>query len=117
MANPNANYYTTGQDASDVTLASIMGDPIKGKGTQTMTVFKDTSRLVANSVKIAKNIVDSVDGITVLTAGPKIDGVDTVYTAIDVLTIDDKQKTYDLIFATGYKKEDSAAFDNIDFAP
>ncbi|PKL00634.1 MAG: hypothetical protein CVV56_04915 [Tenericutes bacterium HGW-Tenericutes-1] len=117
MANPYANYYTTGQDASDVTLASLMGDTVKGKGTQTMTVFKDTSKLVANSVKIAKNVVDGVDGLTGLTAGPKIDGVDTAYTAIDVLTIDDKQKTYDLIFATGYKKEDSAAFSNIDFAP
>lgn len=117
MPHPYANYYTTGQDASDVTLASLMGDPIKGKGTQTMTVFKDTSKLVANSVKIAKNVIDDKDGLEGLTAGPKIDGVDTAYTAIDVLTIDNKQNTYDLIFKTGYKKETSETFSNIDFAP
>lgn len=117
MPHPYANYFTTGQDASDVTLASLMGDPIKGKGTQTMTVFKDTSKLVANSVKIAKNIVDGKDGLDGLTAGPKIDGVDTAYTAIDVLTIDNKQHTYDLIFATGYKDETNATFSNINFTP
>lgn len=117
MAHPYSGYYTTGQDASDVTLASLMGDAIKGKGTQTMTVFKDTSKLVANSVRIAKNIVDGVDGMTGLTAGPKIDGVNTAYTAIDVLTIDNKQHTYDLIFATGYKKKDSDTFSNINFTP
>ncbi len=117
MPHPYANYFTTGQDASDVTLASLMGDPIKGKGTQTMTVFKDTSKLVANSVKIAKNIVDGKDGLDGLTAGPKIDGVDTAYTAIDVLTIDDKQNTYDLIFATGYKDETNSTFSNINFTP
>lgn len=117
MPHPYANYYTTGQDASDVTLASLMGDPIKGKGTQTMTVFKDTSKLVANSVKIAKNVIDGKDGLEGLTAGPKIDGVDTAYTAIDVLTIDNKQNTYDLIFKTGYKKETSETFSNINFAP
>jgi putative multiple sugar transport system substrate-binding protein len=117
MPHPYANYFTTGQDASDVTLASLMGDPIKGKGTQTMTVFKDTSKLVANSVKIAKNIVDGKDGLDGLTAGPKIDGVDTAYTAIDVLTIDNKQHTYDLIFATGYKDETNSTFSNINFTP
>lgn len=117
MPHPYAHYYTTGQDASDVTLASLMGDPVKGKGTQTMTVFKDTSKLVANSVKIAKNIIDGKNGLDGLTAGPKIDGVDTAYTAIDVLTIDNKQHTYDLIFKTGYKKETSETFSNINFAP
>jgi putative multiple sugar transport system substrate-binding protein len=117
MPKPYANYYTTGQDASDVTLASLMGDPIKGKGTQTMTVFKDTSKLVANSVRIAKNIIDGKAGLDGLTAGPKIDGVDTAYTAIDVLTIDNKQHTYDLIFKTGYKDKNSSTFSNINFTP
>ena len=58
MATPYAKYYTTGQDASNVTLASLMGDTVTGKGTQTMTVFKDVSKLVKDSVTIAKNIVD-----------------------------------------------------------
>ena len=117
MTNPYENYYTTGQDASDVTLASLMGDPIKGKGTQTMTVFKDTSKLVKDSVAIAKNVIDGKAGLTGLTAGPKIDGVDTAYTAIDTLTIDNKQHTYDLIFKTGYKDKTSATFSNINFTP
>ena len=56
MTNPYENYYTTGQDAADITLASLMGDPIKGKGTQTMTVFKDVSKLCADSVAIAANV-------------------------------------------------------------
>lgn len=117
MPKPYKNYYTTGQDASEVTLASLMGDPIKGKGTQTMTVFKDTSKLVKDSVAIAKNIVDGKDGLTGLTGGPKIDNVPTAYTAIDTLLATDKQKTYDLIFKTGYKKETSETFSNINFAP
>ena len=117
MTNPYENYYTTGQDASDVTLASLMGDPIKGKGTQTMTVFKDTSKLVKDSVAIAKNVIDGKAGLTGLTAGPKIDGVDTAYTAIDTLTIDNKQHTYDLIFKTGYKDKTNATFSNINFTP
>ena len=62
-----------------------MGDPVKGQGVQTMTVFKDTQKLSADSVKIAKNIVDGVDGLTGLTGGPKIDNVPTAYTAIDTL--------------------------------
>ncbi len=117
MGTPYTAYWTTGQDASDVTLASLMGDPIKGKGTQTMTVFKDTSKLCADSVAIAKNIVDGVDGLTGLTSGPSIDGADTAYSPIDVLTYDDPQNTYDLIFATGYKDETSSTFSNINFAP
>lgn len=110
------NYYTTGQDASDVTVASLMGDAVKGKGTQTMTVFKDTSKLVKNSVAIAKNVIDGKDGLDGLTGGPKIDGVDTAYTAIDTLLASNPQQTYDLIFATGYKKEDNNTFSNIDFS-
>ena len=110
-------YYTTGQDAANITLASLMGDPIKGKGTQTMTVFKDVSKLVADSVKIAKNLVDGNAGLLGLTSGPSIDGADTAYSPIDTLTFDDKQNTYDLIFKTGYKDENDATFSNVDFAP
>jgi len=117
MQTQYSGYFTTGQDASDVTLASLMGDAIKGKGVQTMTVFKDTSKLVKDSVKIAKNVIDGIDGLTGLAGGPKIDNVDTAYTLIDVLTIADKQKTYDLIFKTGYKQETNATFSNINFAP
>ena len=117
MNHPYANYYTTGQDASDVTLASLMGDVIKGKGTQTMTVFKDVSKLVADSVAIAKNVVDDVDGLTGLTSGPSIDGAKTAYSPIDTLTADNPQLTYDVIFATGYKDKDNNAFSNIDFSP
>ena len=116
MANPYDGYFTTGQDASDVTLASLLGDPVNGKGVQTMTVFKDTHKLVINSVKIAQNIVDGNDGLTGLTGGPEIDGVPTAYTAIDTLTIDDPQHTYDLIFATGYKDKTNSTFSNIDFS-
>jgi len=116
MSHPYKEYYTTGQDASDVTLASLMGDPVKGKGTQTMTVFKDTSKLVKDSVKIAKNIVDGKDGLDGLTTGPAIDGVPTAYSEITVLLATDKQKTYDVIFKTGYKKEDNPTFSNIDFS-
>ncbi len=116
MTHPYESYYTTGQDAADITLASLMGDPIKGKGTQTMTVFKDVSKLVSDSVKIAKNIVDGVAGLTGLTSGPSIDGAQTAYSPIDTLTIDDKQNTYNLIFATGYKDKDSDTFSNIDFS-
>jgi putative multiple sugar transport system substrate-binding protein len=116
MANPYETYYTTGQDAANITLASLMGDPVKGKGTQTMTVFKDVSKLCADSVKIAKNIVDGKAGLTGLTSGPSIDGADTAYSPIDTLTIDDKQNTYDLIFATGYKDENDSTFSNIDFS-
>jgi len=116
MANEYDGYFTTGQDASDVTLASLLGDPVNGKGVQTMTVFKDTHKLVINSVKIAQNIVDGNDGLTGLTGGPEIDGVPTAYTAIDTLTIDDPQHTYDLIFATGYKDKENSTFSNIDFS-
>jgi len=115
--NAYANYYTTGQDASNTALASLMGDPVAGQGTQTMTVFKDTSKLVADSVQIAKNIIDGEDWDNGVSEGPSIDGADTAYSPIDTLTIDDKQTTYDLIFATGYKDEDDSAFENIDFTP
>ncbi len=117
MATKYTGYYTTGQDASDVALASLLGDPVNGKGVQTMTVFKDTHKLVNNSVAIAKNIIDGKDGLTGLTGGPKIDNAPTAYTLIDTLTIDAKQNTYDLIFKTGYKKETNSTFKNIDFAP
>jgi putative multiple sugar transport system substrate-binding protein len=116
MANPYAKYFTTGQDASDVTLASLLGDPLKGKGTQTMTVFKDVSKLCADSVKIAKNVVDGVDGLTGLTSGPSIDGAKTAYSPIDTLTVDNPQLTYDTIFATGYKDKENNTFSNIDFS-
>lgn len=116
MSDPYDNYYTTGQDASNVALASLMGDPIKGKGTQTMTVFKDTSKLCADSVAIAKNVIDGNPGLEGLNAGPKINDVDTAYTEIDTLTYDDPQATYDLIFATEYKDEDDDTFSNIDFS-
>jgi len=116
MPSPYTRLYSTGQDASDVTVASLMGDTAKGKGTQTMTVFKDTSKLVANSVAIAKNIVDGVDGLTGLTGGPEIDGVPTAYTLIDTLVATNPQQTYDLLFATGYKQEDNQTYSNIDFS-
>ncbi len=117
METPYDNYYTTGQDASNVTLASLMGDPIKGKGTQTMTVFKDVSKLVKDSVAIAKNVVDGVDGLVGLTSGPSIDGAKTAYSPIDTLLASNPQLTYDTIFATGYKDESDDTFSNVDFAP
>lgn len=117
MANPYAEYYTTGQDASNVTLASLMGDTVTGKGTQTMTVFKDVSKLVKDSVAIAKNIVDGVDGLKGLTSGPSIDGAKTAYSPIDTLLATDPQSTFDIIFATGYKSKDHEDFDDIDFKP
>ena len=117
MSEPYTNYFTTGQDASNVTLASLMGDVLKGKGTQTMTVFKDVSKLVADSVKIAKNVVDGVEGLTGLTSGPSIDGAKSAYSPIDTLTADNPQLTYDLIFATGYKDKEEDTFSNIDFTP
>jgi len=116
MANPYMKYFTTGQDASDVTVASLLGDVSKGKGSQTMTVFKDVSKLCADSVKIAKNVVDGVDGLTGLTSGPSIDGAKTAYSPIDTLTIDNKQITYDTIFASGYKSKENNTFSNIDFS-
>ena len=106
---------TTGQDAAQITLASIMGDPVKGKGVQSMTVFKDVSKLCADSVKIAKNVVDGVAGLTGLTSGPSIDGAMTAYSPIDTLTIATKQNTYDVIFASGYKDKTDDIFSNIDF--
>jgi putative multiple sugar transport system substrate-binding protein len=117
LSDPYSGYYTTGQDASDVALAALMGDAEAGKGVQTMTVFKDTSKLVADSVAIAKNVVDGVNGLTGLTSGPSIDGAQTAYSPIDTLLDSDRQNIYDLIFATGYKDESSATFGNIDFSP
>ena len=117
MASPYDKYYTTGQDASNVTLASLMGDTVTGKGTQTMTVFKDVSKLVKDSVAIAKNVVDGVDGLTGLASGPSIDGAKTAYSPIDTLLATDPQLTYDTIFATGYKSESNPDFGDIDFGP
>ncbi|MBF9018458.1 MULTISPECIES: substrate-binding domain-containing protein [unclassified Oceanispirochaeta] len=117
MASPYSKYYTTGQDGSNVTLASLMGDVVTGKGTQTMTVFKDVSKLVKDSVAIAKNIVDGVDGLTGLSGGPSIDGAKTAYSPIDTLLATDPQLTYDTIFATGYKSEENPDFGDIDFSP
>ncbi len=117
MSTPYDQYYTTGQDASNVTLASLMGDIRTGKGTQTMTVFKDVSKLVKDSVSIAKNVVDGVDGLTGVTGGPSIDGAKTAYSPIDTLLASNPQLTYDTIFETGYKSKDHADFDDIDFSP
>jgi len=117
MDTPYAKYFTTGQDASNVTLASLMGDTVTGKGTQTMTVFKDVSKLVKDSIAIAKNIVDGTDGLKGLTSGPSIDGAKTAYSPIDTLLASNKQLTYDTIFATGYKSADHPDFDAIDFTP
>ncbi len=117
MATPYAKYYTTGQDGSNVTLASLMGDTVTGKGTQTMTVFKDVSKLVKDSVTIAKNVVDGVDGLKGVTSGPSIDGAKTAYSPIDTLLATNPQLTYDTIFATGYKDENHPDFADIDFSP
>ena len=117
MATPYAKYYTTGQDASNVTLASLMGDVVTGKGTQTMTVFKDVSKLVKDSVAIAKNVVDGKDGLAGLKSGPSIDGAKTAYSPIDTLLASNPQLTYDTIFKTGYKSVDNPDFGDIDFTP
>lgn len=117
MSTPYDKYFTTGQDASNVTLASLMGDTVTGKGTQTMTVFKDVSKLVHDSVMIAKNVVDGVDGLKGLTSGPSIDGAKTAYSPIDTLLASNPQLTYDTIFATGYKDENHPDFADIDFSP
>ncbi len=117
MATPYAKYYTTGQDASNVTLASLMGDTVTGKGTQTMTVFKDVSKLVKDSVTIAKNIVDGVDGLKGVTSGPSIDGAKTAYSPIDTLLASKPQLTYDTIFKSGYKDMNNPDFADIDFSP
>jgi putative multiple sugar transport system substrate-binding protein len=117
MSAPYAKYYTTGQDASNVTLASLMGDVVTGKGTQTMTVFKDVSKLVKDSVAIAKNVVDGKDGLTGLTSGPSIDGAKTAYSPIDTLLATNPQLTYDTIFKSGYKSKDNPDFADIDFSP
>jgi putative multiple sugar transport system substrate-binding protein len=116
MAKPYKNYFTTGQDASNVTLASLMGDTVTGKGTQTMTVFKDVSKLVKDSVAIAKNVVDGKDGLAGLTSGPSIDGAKTAYSPIDTLLASNPKATYDIIFASGYKSEDHEDFSKIDFS-
>lgn len=116
MTTKYENYYTTGQDASNVALASLMGDPVKGQGTQTMTVFKNTRALSNDSVKIAHNVLEGKAGLTGLTGGPKVDGVDTAYTPIDTLLASTPKVTYDLIFKTGFKNEADATFSNIDFS-
>ncbi len=43
-------------------------------------------------------------------------GAGTAYSPIDTLTIDNKQLTYDTLFASGYKSEDNETFSNIDFS-
>lgn len=119
IATPYSKYYTTGQDASNVALASLMGDTVNGKGTQTMTVFKDTSKLSVDSVKIAKNIVDGKTGAAALegtVTGPSIDGAFTAYTPIDTLLATTPQATYNLIFKTGFKNKNDQIFSNIDFS-
>lgn len=115
LSKPYAKYYTTGQDASNVALASLMGDTVAGQGTQTMTVFKDTRKLSNDSVKIAINLLEGKDGLTGLTGGPKIDGAPTAYTPIDTLLASTPQATYDLIFKTGFKNKADAIFKDIDF--
>jgi len=117
LQNPYTGYYTTGQDASDVALAALMGDRESGQGVQTMTVFKDTSKLVADSVQIARNIVDGRAGLTGLQSGPSIDGAQTAYSPIDTLVATDRQTIYNLIFRTGYKNENAPIFNRIDFSP
>jgi putative multiple sugar transport system substrate-binding protein len=117
LQNPYTGYFTTGQDASDVALAALMGDPESGQGRQTMTVFKDTSKLVADSVRIARNLVDGNPGLTGLTSGPSIEGAQTAYSPIDTLVETDRQTIYDLIFRTGYKDESAPIFNRIDFTP
>ncbi len=114
--NSYGGYYTTGQDASDVAIASLLGDPVKGNGVQSMTVFKDTSKLAADSVAVAKNILKGASPLEGLAEGRPIDGVPTVYSPIDVLTIDNPQQTYDLILASKYKDENSPAFSGVDFS-
>ena len=116
LTNPYAKYYTTGQDASNVALASLMGDTEAGQGTQTMTVFKDTRKLSQDSVKIAINILNDEDGLKGLTGGPKIDGAPTAYTPIDTLLASTPQATYDLIFKTGLKNKNESIFSNINFS-
>lgn len=115
LGTPYGKYFTTGQDASNVALASLMGDKDAGKGTQTMTVFKDTSKLSKDSVKIAKNILDGKNGLDGLTDGPKIDNVPTAYTPIDTLLASTPKETYKLIFATGFKDMNDPIFKNINF--
>lgn len=117
LRNPYTGYFTTGQDASDVALSALMGDPESGQGRQTMTVFKDTSKLVADSVRIARNLVDGLPGLTGLTSGPSIDGAQTAYSPIDTLVETDRQTIYNLIFKTGYKDETAPIFSRINFAP
>lgn len=117
LRNPYTGYFTTGQDASDVALSALMGDPESGQGRQTMTVFKDTSKLVADSVRIARNLVDGLPGLTGLTSGPSIDGAQTAYSPIDTLVETDRQTIYNLIFKTGYKNENAPIFSRINFAP
>jgi uncharacterized repeat protein (TIGR02543 family) len=117
LSNGYRQMYITGQDAMDSTIASLMGDPINGHGIQSMTVFKDVYHLVDYSVQIAVNVLSGVDGLEGLNTGQQVKGVPTAYAPIDVLTYDDPQKTYDLIFASGYKDKNDDIFSNIDFTP
>lgn len=110
------NMYMTGQDADDIAVASLMGDPINGHGTQTMTVFKDVNKMVHYSIMIAQNIVDGKNGLEGLNEGLSFVESKVVYAPVDVLTWDDKQKTYDLLFESGYKLKDNEIFKYIDFS-
>lgn len=116
MDTPYNRLYVTGQDAMDIAIASLMGDTIKGEGTQTMTVFKDLSKLVASSLQLAQNIINGVAWDTDVESGASIWGVTTIYAPIDILLASDPEKTYDLIFASGYKDKDKPIFSDIDFS-
>lgn len=116
MLNPYNKMFITGQDGTHTTIASLLGDYVNGRGMQTMTVYKDISKLCAASVAIAKNIVDGLDGDTGLISTETIDGTINVYASIDVLTFDNPQHIYDLLFATGYYDKQHYMFDNIDFS-
>jgi len=116
MQNPYAKMFITGQDAFPFAVASLLGDAVKGKGTQSMTVFKDIFKLCSTSVAIAKNIVDGLDGETGLISSESVEGTITVYASIDILTFDNPQHTYDLLFATGYLDKNDYTYSNINFS-
>ncbi len=110
-------YYITGQDGNDVEIASLLGDPDKGKGYQTMTVFKNTQLLANDSVKIADNIVNGRNGSDGLTnEGTQISGARSFYSPVTTYTNENRQAIYDGLFATGFKSETNPTFSNIDFS-
>ncbi len=110
-------YYITGQDGNDVEVASLLGDPVKGKGYQTMTVFKNTKLLAKDSVAIANNLVNGRTGDYGLSnEGTSISGARSFYSGVTTFTNEDRQAIYDGLFKTGFKSEDNATFSNIDFS-